>query len=430
MPEKEQKEFTFMSEQLKKKPFYKRKGFIKGLSVSALAILFGAVAGFTFSVVQPWAQKQFGQPDDPAQIVIVQEETETETLPPSTESETETVQTEAATPVPETVIEKKELEITDYKMLYKKMSEVAEGVTPSIVIVTGESSNLDWFNEVIENHVQTSGLIIAENQHEYFVLTEKQVIEGAERIIVTFSNGVTAEASLQKQDSVTGMAVVRVPKNALDSATKKDVIIAEVGNSASVKQGDPVIALGSPIGNSSSMSFGMITSVVQTSVVDEEYTVLTTDIIGSEQGSGILINLDGKILGIIAQRFATDSKQITITCLATSDIQELITKLANNREWTYMGIIGKEINQNISKDFEMPEGIYVKGVDEDSPAKYYGVVSADIITSIDGKEISTMDEYVEELQSHKADDIIRLDIKRRALEGYADMEITIQLGRG
>ena len=169
MPEKERKEFTFMSEQLKKKPFYKKKWFIRGCQAVALAVIFGAVAGFTFAAVMPWAEKQFGEPDDPAQIVIVQDETESETqsetqteTPRETQTETET-QTESETaPVKkeETIIQKKELDISDYKQLYWKMASVAEEAATSIVTVTGESSNEDWFNEVIENHVQASGLMI------------------------------------------------------------------------------------------------------------------------------------------------------------------------------------------------------------------------------------------------------------------------------
>lgn len=119
MSEKGQREFDFMSEQLKKKPFYKMRWFRKGIGACALAILFGAAAGITFSVVQPWAKKQFGEPEDPAQVIVVREETETE--------ETEAPQTETAeTEAPHTVIERKDLEISDYKMLYRKMAQVAE----------------------------------------------------------------------------------------------------------------------------------------------------------------------------------------------------------------------------------------------------------------------------------------------------------------
>lgn len=73
-------------------------------------------------MAQPWAKKQFGKPDDPSQIIVIQEETETETQARQTETETEEA--------PQTVIEQKDLEIADYRMLYEKMAKVAEDAAP------------------------------------------------------------------------------------------------------------------------------------------------------------------------------------------------------------------------------------------------------------------------------------------------------------
>lgn len=419
MPDKDQKEFTFMNEQLKKKPFYKKRWFQKGLGTGALAIVFGVAAGMTFAVVQPWAKKQFGEPEDPSQVFVVREETETETEPPQTETEEK---------APQTVIEQKDLEIADYKMLYEKMAEVAESVTPAIVTVTCETSNLDWFNEVIENHVQASGLVVAQSQQEYFILTDSQVLDEAERIIVTFSDGTAADAALRKRDSVTGLAVVRVQKSEFEKGAG-EIVPAEMNSSENVEKGEPVIAMGTPVANDISMSFGMITSVVETPAVDSQYRVLSTDILGTEQGSGILIDLDGKVVGIIAQNFAGNSSQITLTALAAYDIQELVTDMANDRERPSIGITGKEIDETISREFDMPRGIYVRSVAADSPAMYAGVCEADIITSIGGKEIQNIDEYIEEMQSHSPEEYIKLGIKRATMEGYVDIEVTVQLGR-
>ena len=421
MSEKGQREFDFMSEQLKKKPFYKMRWFRKGIGACALAILFGAAAGITFSVVQPWGKKQFGEPEDPAQVIVVREETETE--------ETEAPQTETAeTEAPHTVIERKDLEISDYKMLYRKMAQVAESVYPSVVTVTCETSNVDWFNEVIENRIQTAGLIIAQSQQEYFILTGSHAAVEAERIIVTFSDGTVADASLQKRDAATGLLVLCVRKSSLP-ADMDGIAPAELGVSGNMKQGEPVIALGTPVANNSSMSFGMITSMVEMPVVDAQYRVLNTDILGSQQGSGILIDLDGKIMGIIAQSFSSDSGQITLTALAVPDIQELVMDLANGRERPTVGIVGKEIDATIAEEFHMPQGIYVRSVAEDSPAMHAGVYVADIITGIDGKEILTIEDYRQEIQKHSPEEMVKLEIKRTSVDGYVDMEVLVQLGR-
>ena len=75
MGEDEKREFHFINEQIKKKPFYRHKWFIRGVAGIVLALIFGTAAGVMFAIVQPWASNQFGRPDEPTQIVMVQEET-------------------------------------------------------------------------------------------------------------------------------------------------------------------------------------------------------------------------------------------------------------------------------------------------------------------------------------------------------------------
>lgn len=190
-----------------------------------------------------------------------------------------------------------------------------------------------------------------------------------------------------------------------------------------------MIALGTPVANSTSVSFGMVTSVVETPMEDSQYRVLNTDILGSEQGSGVLIDLEGRIVGIIGQNPGTDGRGITLTALEASDIQGLVTDLANNRVRSRIGITGKEIDETISGEFDMPRGIYVRSVSEDSPAMYAGVFETDVITGINGEEIMSMDDYEQAVQSHSPEETIQLGIKRATMEGYVDMEVTVQLGR-
>ena len=60
MPNEEKRKFTFISEQIKKKPFYRKKWFINSAAGIGLAVLFGGTAGITFAMVKPWAEAQFG----------------------------------------------------------------------------------------------------------------------------------------------------------------------------------------------------------------------------------------------------------------------------------------------------------------------------------------------------------------------------------
>jgi len=433
MADNKKNEFTFISEKVKKKPFYKSRWFLKGCQGVVLSICFGGVTGLTFAVATPWAERQFGEPNQVERFVFVETESETNDeseLLPAEESETETeLETEPETTEPQTIIEKKELEITDYKQLYAKMATVADEAAKSIVTVTGETSSLDWLDDVIANRIQTAGLVIEIGGHDVFILTENQTIEYAERIVVTFRDDTTAEAVVQKRDPVSGLAVVKVSLEDLSEPTKLSMKKPELSGTAIIRQGEPVIALGSPINNSNAVAFGMVTSVVDRATVDDEYRVMTTDIIGSSQGSGILINLDGRIVGIIAQQFAGDNNQITLTALTFSKIKGLIEALVNNDDWTYMGITGKEITEVLTEEVGIPRGIYVNDTATDSPAMRYGIQGGDVLVSINEVEIHSMQEYVEELQKHSPEEVVKIGLKRSTLDGYADMTVDVTLGR-
>lgn len=434
MPNEEKREFTFIKEQIKIKPFYKRKWFTRGMAGIGMAVVFGGTAGITFAMVKPWAQKQFGDPQTPQQIVIAQDETEmqeqsqTDTqavVPDETETETHT---ESESQEPERIIEKKELELYDYKKLYTELYKVANEASKSIVTVTGESSDVDWSNQVDESQLQVSGLIIAGNDQNYYVLTESRVVEYAQSICVTFQDGTTASASLQKEDDVTGSAVLTIPVSSVFQSTRDSIQVAELGNSGNVRQGTPVISIGSPLGYSTSMVFGMVTTVSRASAVDSQYSLLTTDIIGSSQSSGILVDLDGNIIGIISQNFSEKNAANVITALGISDMKYLLEAMSNNKDIPYLGIIGYEINEAVSRQNGVPKGIYIKEVETDSPAMHIGIqMGIDILTEIQGKEVLTMEDYMTQLRRYKPGQVLRIKYKRRGIDGYVEFEESVVL---
>lgn len=422
MPDKEKKEFTFISEQIKKKPFYRKKWFIQSMTGIGLAVLFGGTAGVTFAVVMPWAQKQFGEPSVPQQIVITQDESE-ENAGDGQENEQEQ-QTESQTQ--KNGKQGDGIELSDYKLLYDKLYQVGSSVMTSVVTVIGKSSDVDWANEIDESEIQMSGLIFAENNRNYYILTETDVLEGAEQIIVKFCDGSSAGAVIQMRDSVTGTAVVSVPVSRVQKKTRDEISVAELGSSLDVRQGTPVISIGSPLGYSNAMTFGMVTSVTETSASDSQYTVLTTDIIGSGQGNGILADLDGNIIGIISDKLGPYAYTETITALGISDMKYAMESMCNNKTMPYLGITGNAISETVSRQNAVPQGIYIRAVEADSPAMHVGILAGiDILTEIQGEEVRTPEDYMTQLRKYDPGTILKLKLKRRGLEGYVDLEVEI-----
>ena len=179
--------------------------------------------------------------------------------------------------------------------------EVAKTVRKSMAMVIGVTEDKDWFNRTYENQGQLSGLIVAFQNSSYYILTEYRVVKDVNRIMVTFVDGTTSEARFVKSDTATGLAVIRVDANDVPKSTRQTIAPVEMKRHTMAKQGEAVLAIGSPMGYADAMAAGMVTSVDNLkSVTDNAYHILYTDIPACEDGSGILVDMDGGIVGIMA----------------------------------------------------------------------------------------------------------------------------------
>ena len=179
MSEDEKKKDSFIQEQIRKKPFYRRKSFRRTVRGVAVTVIFGVSAGGTFAFVQPFALHYMKEKD---KMVVVGGETESETA--ATERET-------AAPLEEAAAQKPDL--NDYEQFYTEMAEIADETKRSIVTVTGVTSELDLFNDVSESHSSTAGVIISKTEGTLLILTEKNTISDADSIKVTFEDGSIAD---------------------------------------------------------------------------------------------------------------------------------------------------------------------------------------------------------------------------------------------
>ena len=108
--------------------------------------------------------------------------------------------------------------------------------------------------------------------------------------------------------------------------------------------------MGSPLGSFNSILFGNVTSANQNaSLYDGSYNILTTDIASAEEGSGVLVNWDGKIVGIIQSECEVNAQKNTIQAYGISDMKTVIEHLSNNRDMVYMGIVGLMLTTSLSK---------------------------------------------------------------------------------
>lgn len=422
MPEKKEDEFAFIKEKIKDKPVSKRQVLSKVAVLLVSAVAFGLIACLVFTLVQPYMQEWL-YPEEKPVVTIPKDELEPETeREPEKDSETENA-------APVYITETQELETTDYQKLQNKIYAIGEEQNKSIVTVTGVKSDMDWFNTPYESSGQASGVVIANNGQELLILTEKKVITDAQAIRVTFVDGAIVNAVLKQYDGNTGVAVLSVALSDIPDATLEAIKTAVLGNSYAVQPGTVVIALGSPLGANFSILTGDITATGNSvSTLDATYHVLNTDIVGNSSGSGVLINLNGEIVGLIMQGYSSGSDTNTLTAVSISELKEVIEKLSNNQSIPYLGAKLSTVTGEISESYDLPKGVYVKSVEMDSPAMNAGLQSGDVIVELNGAEITNVSDYTEKLLSLSPNTNVSIAVKRQGTDGYTKITCTAVVG--
>ena len=232
----------------------------------------------------------------------------------------------------------------------------------------------------------------------------------------------------QRHDPSTGLTIVKVDESKLDEETRDGLAVAPLGSSYLVSQGDPVVAVGSPVGYSNSIAYGVVTSVTnKISALDNEYNLLTTDILGSTDGSGILVNLDGEIVGIIAQSYSAKGNNV-VTGIAISQIKKLIENLSNNVSRAYIGIRGQDVTEELSDKTGIPKGVLISRVADDSPAMMAGMKEYDVIVKVGEHKVETIKQYHEQLGKYSTGDVVTVTAMRKGAEGYAEMTFDVTMG--
>lgn len=470
MPDSQQnKQNDFLIEKIKAKPVNKGKLVRRTLVTVSMAVIFGLVACFTFLVLEPVISNWLYPEEEPqTQLVVFPEDLNEmspeemlaenlppESVPPAQESEPaqdlEAGQDPAqeSDPEPEPweepepallseeqiqdILSRVTFDLDSYKEMYGVLSEYTDELSRCMVTVTAVTSNIDWFNDVQESRNQCSGIIVSENGMELLILTEYSSIMSAERMLLTFYDDSQVEAKLKKQDLATNLAVLSVSIEDLPEGflgEDGEFPMARLGNSnARNLAGTPVVAMGSPMGISNSVGYGIITSSgAVLSMTDRNYKVIQTDISGSQNASGALFNLQGQVVGIITGNKTGSDMRGLITVYGISELQKMVEKMSNASAVAYMGITGVDVPKEANQELGVPYGAYVEAIDMDSPAMRAGIQRGDVITGMDDRLITTFNGYSNALMQMEPGQMVNVAVMRRAQDEYKEMSFNIELG--
>ncbi|MBP5281936.1 MAG: serine protease [Lachnospiraceae bacterium] len=448
MPEKEPNiQNEFMIEKIKERPVNKGKIVRRVLFTAAMAVVFGLVACFTFLALEP-VLSRWMNPEEELPKIYFPEETEemspedmlSENIYESSSAEDLTEEIEITEEGSDEralgeeqikeILSELRLNVVNYRQMQSALSEYAKNMQKSMVTLTGITSRVDWFNDINESTNKSSGVIIYNNTKELLILTDYSALENAQRINVTFCNGATITAELQRKDPSTNLAVVSVPIDALpEDFLNNTIAIAKPGSSNhSNLVGTPVVALGNPMGYANSAGFGVITAAsAQATDTDANYKLLQTDIVGSPMADGVLFNLYGQFIGIITHEHSSDGMENLIVAYGITDLKKRMEKLSNDQPFAYFGIYGTSVTLSAHEELTVPYGTYVKEVLLDSPAMRAGIQKGDVIIRMDEYDVNNFTDFVSFLYLRDPEETVRVTILRQAGTGYKEMTVVVDL---
>ncbi len=417
-------EFGNIQEKVKQRPLNRKKLLRRTIITASMAVIFGVLACITFLVLEP-VFSNILHPEEEPDLVQIPMDTD-EILPEDMIMEEDQIK-ESPVQIIEHTTDVDPISV--YRDQYTDLNRVAGAVEKSIVKVTSVSQDTDWFDNFYESKNSTPGLYITNNNKELLILCRTDVIEKAEVINVTLNDKTVVEGYIKASDSNTGLSVVAVSMDGLAQSTTDNMIPASLANSrVSTILATPIIAVGRPYGSSESVGYGILTGKGSyINLTDQNYELLTTDIYGSSEATGVIVNLKGEILGIIDQSHnPTDMKNI-ISAIGISDIKRTIERMSNGKARAYLGINGTDVTEEINSSSGVPKGAFVTGIVMDSPAMNAGIQSGDVIIRIEDEQIEKYSDFTDYMENAIPDTIVSLSLMRQSGEEYREMELEVIL---
>lgn len=320
------------------------------------------------------------------------------------------------------------------------VSNVVENVMPSIVAIdttiTENVSDMWGRNYQEESSGSGSGIIIGENKNQLLIVTNNHVIEGDNAsVTVTFLDESTATATVKGADSSSDLAVLAVDKNALKNETKSSIKIATLGDSDKTKVGDSAIAIGNALGYGQSVTVGYVSAKDrEVAMEDSSMKLLQTDAaINPGNSGGALLNAAGEVIGINSVKYSSEEVEGMGYAIPITTAIPIINDLMNREqldvsEQGYLGIRGQDVTKDNGSVYNMPEGIYVGEVTKGSPAEDAGIVVGMIITKVNDKSVTTMEQLQETLTYTKAGTTVSLTVQELENGEYTEKVLEVTLG--
>lgn len=304
----------------------------------------------------------------------------------------------------------------------KSATEVyAENVNSTVGITTSITTN--YWGYQTTSAASGSGFILTEDG---YLLTNYHVVEGSNSIKATMYDGTAYDATLIGYDASNDIAVLKIDAHGLTPVA--------LGNSDNMNVGDPVVAIGNPLGELTfSLTQGAVSALNREITLSSGTTMnlIQTDCaINSGNSGGALFNLYGEVVGITNAKYSSNAmSEASIDnigfAIPINSVRSIVESIIENGYIAkpYIGVTVRDVDEEM-QSYGLPKGAAIKSIMEDSPAEKAGLKANDIITAVNGEEIDSRTDLSDYIKVASVGDKLKLTVYRQG----ETLELTVEVG--
>jgi serine protease Do len=250
---------------------------------------------------------------------------------------------------------------------------------PAMISITNTSVQevRDWFlggSMQYESRSAGTGVIMGENDSELLIVSNNHVVEGADKIAVSFINEDSVEGIVKGTDDKNDLAVISVKLSDISKETLGQIRIANTADSDEIRVGEQVVAIGNALGYGQSVTTGIVSALGrQVNVRDSlgvssyEELIQTDAAINAGNSGGALLNMKGEVIGINSVKATQNGGEGMGYAIPISKALPIIQNLMNREtrelvseeDAAYLGITGENVDMTLSELYGLPVGIYL-----------------------------------------------------------------------
>ncbi len=304
----------------------------------------------------------------------------------------------------------------------------------AVVSVTTNTEQLNFFSFQVSQQEQGSGTGIIWDKSG-LIITNYHVIESADKITVTLRNQFQYTAQVIGSSPSKDLAVLKI------KAPQEILTPLPLGNSSLLQVGNKVLAIGNPFGLSTSLSVGIVSALNRELTTENKRTIrniIQTDAaINPGNSGGPLLNAKGELIGMTSQIYSTSGSNSGIGfAIPVNTIASIIPQLVKYGRLRHPQTGLSFVRNAVARQLHI-HGIIIMAIKPNSPASKAGLLGLqetanntvtirDVITAVDNKKVTTIDAFLNILETHKPQDTLKLSINR--LNTKQHLTINLVLG--